>query len=268
MRARGASFSTRARITRLALAIVVLAPPVLMWWNLERWPTFFALGLFCNLALVYSATRPNCRWFGPVVTRFRTNGKEVWLTIDDGPHPQDTPRLLELLRQHRARATFFVIGQRLREHEDAARAILSEGHTLANHSQTHPALTFWCHFGARLAREVDEGADTIRAISGSLPRWFRAPVGMANVFAHLLLRERGMRLIGWSARGLDGLTRDPDAIVARILRDVRPGAIILAHQGRHDGRGRPVSAIVTERLLERLSAEGYACVVPSEDRFL
>lgn len=268
VRVPGAASSARSRVTRLGLAMVVLAPPALLWWNREHWPFFFALGLVANLALVYSAVRPNCRWFGPVVTQFRTDRKEVWLTIDDGPHPQDTPQVLDVLRKHRARATFFVVGQRVREHEAAARAIVREGHTLANHSRTHPALTFWCHAGARLAREIDEGAEIIRSVSGSLPRWFRPPVGMANPLAHLLLRDHGMRLIGWSARGLDGVTRDIDAALARILAAVRPGAIILLHEGRRDRRGRALSPILLDRLLWRLSAEGYAFVVPGEDRFL
>jgi peptidoglycan/xylan/chitin deacetylase (PgdA/CDA1 family) len=87
-------------------------------------------------------------------------------------------------------------------------------------------------------------------------------MGMANAFVHAALRRRGLSLIGWSARGFDGVSRRPDAIVARILRSVEPGAIIVLHEGGRDAAGRAAHAAALERLLAELSARGYRCVVP------
>jgi len=246
----------------------LLAPPLLLAFEWNHWPCWFVLGLLSNFLLFYPSVRCNCQWFGPVVTRFRTEQKEVWLTIDDGPNPHDTPQILELLKRHHVLATFFVIGQRVREQPELARAILREGHQLANHSETHAAAIFWCLPEGRLSREVVGGAQIIQEITGQSPRWFRAPTGMANFFLHLILREHGMKLIGWSARGFDGLRTNPDSIVATILRSVKPGAIILMHEGRRDRRGNPVNLRAIEMLLIRLKAEGYSFVVPSEDQFL
>ena len=246
----------------------MLVPPFLLAVDSDRWPYWFALGLIFNGLLFYSALRSNCKWFGPVVTRFQTDRREVWLTIDDGPDPRDTPRLLDLLRRHNARATFFVIGRKVRQQPELVQAVLPAGHQLANHSETHPAGAFWCLPAGRLAREVDAGAQTLLEITGQSPRLFRAPAGMANGFLHGLLRERGLRLIGWSARGYDGLRQDPEAIVTDLLSTVEPGAILLLHEGKVDGRGNSVSLPVIERLLARLTTEGYSCTVPVEDRLL
>src|SRR5882757_7713989 len=94
-------------------------------------------------AFVISATVANCAWFGPVVTRFATPRREVWLTIDDGPDPEDTPQLLTLLATHDAHATFFVIGERAAAHPALIRAITDAGHEVAHHTYTHPLRTFW-----------------------------------------------------------------------------------------------------------------------------
>src|SRR6266404_8209180 len=90
----------------------LIAMPILIYVS---WPDWWLVCLWCTVAwalMIYGSLRANCQWFGPVITRFATEGKEVWLTIDDGPHPEDTPRVLELLRNHEAHATFFVIGRR------------------------------------------------------------------------------------------------------------------------------------------------------------
>ena len=260
--------TSRPHLARLFVACFVFVPPILLVLNLRHWPYFFVLGLLASFVLFYPAVRCNCKWFGPVVTRFRTDRKEVWLTIDDGPHPHDTQRLLELLKQHGARATFFMIGKRVEQYPELARAVIREGHQIANHSETHPVLTFWCLPERRLAREVDGGAKMVEKISGPQSRFFRAPAGMANLFLHALLRERGMKLIGWSARGFDGLRRNPKAIVATMLRSVKPGAIILTHEGKRDDNGSSVNVTAIELLLKQLNADGYSFTIPSEDRFL
>jgi len=258
----------RSILAWLAVTGGVLVPPLLLALDPGRWPLWFGLGCLSNGLVFYPALCSNCQWFGPVVTRFRTARKEVWLTIDDGPCPHDQPQLLELLRRHDARATFFVIGRHVRQQPELVRAILQEGHQLANHSETHPAGTFWCLPEGRLTREVDAGAQALQEITGQAPRLFRAPAGMANLFLHVLLREHGVRLIGWSARGYDGVRQNPESIVRSILRTVEPGAIILLHQGRADRRGNSISLPVLERLLTRLKHDGYTFTVPDEDRFL
>jgi peptidoglycan-N-acetylglucosamine deacetylase len=247
---------------------VAVTTPALLALNWNHKLFFVALELGTKFLIVYPAIRANCGWFGPVVTRFRAREKAVWLTFDDGPHPEDTPQLLALLKKYNARATFFVIGRHVQKNPGLARAILRDGHSLANHSQNHPILTFWSFPETPLAREIDQGNQTLREATGKTTRWFRAPAGMANLFLHFLLRDRGMKLIGWSARGFDGLFHDPDAMANRICKSIRPGTIILLHEGRRDRRARPINLILAETVLTRLAAAGYAFIVPDEKDFL
>lgn len=264
----GRYFFTRRRFALVLILTVGVTTPVLLALNWNHKLFFITLELATKLLIVYPAIRANCRWFGPVVTRFRTRNKAVWLTIDDGPHPEDTPQLLKLLKKHNARATFFVIGQQVQKYPELARAILREGHTLANHTQTHPVLLFWSFLETRLTREVDECNQALREATGETPRWFRAPVGMANLFLHFLLCDRNMKLIGWSARGFDGLFHNTEAMANRIHKSIQPGAIILLHEGRRNRQGWPTNFILSETVLTRLTAEGYIFIVPDEEDFL
>jgi len=228
------------------------------------WPFLVPMHLLGQGFVVYPTLRPNCDWFGVVIKSFRTDRKEVWLTIDDGPHPENTPRILELLRRFDARATFFVIGERVRAHPRLTRAILEQGHTLGNHSATHPTALFWGLWKRAAAREIDGGTAAVQEATGIVPIWFRAPVGMANFFVHQIIRERRMKLIGWSARGFDAVKRDAATVVEKILSGIRPGAIVLFHEGGSAEKGQTVSVLAIETILLRLQAEGYKCVVPED----
>ena len=260
---------TRRRFAPVLILAVALTTPVLLALNWNHHRLFFlSLELTTKFLIIFPAVWPNCRWFGPVVSRFRTRKKAVWLTIDDGPHPEDTPQLLKLLKKHHAHATFFLIGRQVQKHPELARAILRDGHSLANHTQTHPALFFWSFLKTRLAREMDQCSQALREATGEPPRWFRAPAGLANLFVHFLLCDRNLKLIGWSARGFDGLFHDPAAMADRIHRSVQPGTIILLHEGRRDRHGRSINVILAETVLTRLAAEGYVFTVPEEEDFL
>jgi len=265
----GRWFFTRRRLAPVLVFTVALTTPVLLAlnWNHDRL-FFLSLELTTKFLIIFPAVCVNCGWFGRVITRFRAREKAVWLTIDDGPHPEDTPELLKLLKRHNAHATFFVIGRQVQKYPELARAILRDGHSLANHTQTHPVLFFWSYFKTRLAREVDQCTQALREATGESPRWFRAPAGMANLFLHFLLCDRNMKLIGWSARGFDGLFYNPEAMADRIHQSVQPGAIILLHEGRRDRQGRPINVILAETVLSRLAAEGYVFTVPEEADFL
>jgi peptidoglycan-N-acetylglucosamine deacetylase len=260
-----------SRHRRFAMALILavgVTTPVLMALNWNHKLIFISLELGTKFLIIYPAIRANCRWFGPVITRFRTGKKAVWLTIDDGPHPEDTPALLKLLKTHNARATFFVIGRQVEKYPELSRAILREGHTLANHTQNHPVLFFWCFLQTRLTQEVDQCSKSLREATGEPPRWFRAPAGMANLFLHFLLRDRNLKLIGWSARGFDGLLNNTKAMASRICKSIQPGAIVLLHEGRRDRQGRPINLILAETVLTRLTADGYIFNVPDEKDFL
>ncbi len=206
---------------------------------------------------------PSQQAFGPAARTFATAGREVWLTIDDGPDPASTPRVLELLKEHRARATFFVIGDQVRNHPGLARQIIAEGHSIGNHTQTHPVADFWCASPGRIAREIDLCVGALLLADAPFERYFRPPVGIRNPFLQPQLADRGMTQVLWSARGRDGGPGSPEAAMARIARQIRPGAIVLAHEG---GVRAAQRVEFVELLLGHLAREGYACVLPAAGR--
>lgn len=204
----------------------------------------------------------NCSWFGPVETRFHTSQREVWLTIDDGPDPHDTPEMLDVLAEHQARATFFAIGTRILRWPHLAQKIIAAGHQLQNHTLNHPSGSFWLASPHRAEREISMASEAIASTTGIIPTLFRAPVGLANPFVHAAAEKNGLRMIGWSAAGWDGLPHQPDRVIERIVRSLRPGAIILLHEGAMKGMPRSTRARTLHRLLCRLEAEGYSTTLP------
>lgn len=194
---------------------------------------------------------------------FRTSQREVWLTIDDGPDPADTPRILTLLADHGAHATFFVTGQNVAAHPALVRAILAGGHEVAHHTQTHPSATFWCASPRRLARELDNGLVALGAARVRTNR-FRPPAGVKNLWLGRALAARGLTCIGWSARGRETWRADVDIVVTRVLHRLAPGAILLLHEGPRIPAAIRVHAI--RRVLETLTRLGYRCVVPASEQ--
>ena len=243
---------------RLILALAILAPvtaaPLLAfgYWG-------FALSiLFGAHALWLVATlTPACSWWGEVITQFETKEKELWLTIDDGPDPLETLALLELLDRHQARAVFFFIGEKAAQHPELVSEVIRRGHLVGNHTQHHPAGWFWSYPRRRVRAEITQCSQVIANAGCPRPHWFRAPAGFRNHHVHPILQETGQRLMGWSARGFDGVRSNSGKVFERLNMGIRPGAILLLHEGR----GTAV-ALVT-RLLWRIDELGYRCVLPN-----
>ncbi len=183
-----------------------------------------------HVVLVAVMLIPSLQGFGPVVTKYCTKTKTAWLTIDDGPDPDTTPQVLALLEKYGARATFFLIGSKAAKYPALTRMISDAGHTIGNHTQTHPQFSFWRLGPKALAREIDAFDGTITSLGIARPFWFRAPVGMKNPFLHPILAARGLRLVGWSARAYDTQIDDSAKIVERIKRSLVSGTIILFHE--------------------------------------
>lgn len=229
---------------------------VALWWRVG-WRVGVPGLLLSHGALVWATLWPQSRWLSPVLTRLPTDARVVWLTIDDGPSAQ-TMAILDLLDTHAAKATFFVVGERAAAQPELLREIVRRGHALGNHSATHPQAWFWALPPARMRAEIARTQAVLADITGVAPRWFRAVVGMANPFVAAELKRHGLARVAWCARGFDAVAADPAAVVARIERGLRPGAIVLLHEGAAHGRNVETLAL----LLRRLDELGYGTVLP------
>jgi peptidoglycan/xylan/chitin deacetylase (PgdA/CDA1 family) len=248
------------------MAFLLVAP---LWAALVlRTNIFLALApLFAShLCFCYATFAPQCEWWGAIVSSFHTSQREVWITIDDGPSPAHTPKILEILERYDARATFFVIGQRAEENPALLAEIARRGHELANHTFAHRSSIFWCSSSNRVAAEIDGCARVLQNGAAKPSALFRAPAGIKNPFVHTALARRQMLLIGWTVRGLDTVLRNASAVAERILKNVRPGAIILLHEGHGTERDPDFNPRCLELTLRGLSERGYRFVIPQLDQ--
>ena len=229
-----------------------------VWWQFG-WVPGLALMIATHLVFWWGVLWPASALYGPVLARLPIDGRRVWLTIDDGPS-DDTPALLDLLDAHHAKATFFVVGERAAACPQLLREIVARGHGIGNHSNTHPSAWFWALGPRRMRTEILQCQATLRDLTGVAPHWFRAVVGMANPFVSAPLRDCGLARVAWSARSFDAVEADPARVVARIERQLSPGAIVLLHEGARHGRN--VEAIAL--LLQRMQALGYTTVLPED----
>ncbi len=219
---------------------------------------YFLIGTLLHLLLVgfllAGTLNPSSRLFGPVETSCADG---IWLTLDDGPDPVDTLAILDLLDQHQAKATFFVIGEKAAKQPELIREIHRRGHQIGNHSWSHPRATFWCLGPIRTYREISKCQDVIAAIIGEAPTVFRAPVGHYNFFVHPVLRQLKLRLVGWNSRGFDGVDASHADVTARIRKSAREGSIILAHEAT------PIAREVVADILRLAQENAWSCNIPA-----
>ncbi len=218
-----------------------------------------------DLLLAYHVFMPQSQGLVRAPRRFATHRREVWLTLDDGPDPEDTPKILELLAAHEARATFFVIGQHARTHPDLVRAIVARGHEVGHHSHSHPVRSFWCASPTRLRRELDDGLAALQPL-GVRPRRFRVQAGVKNLWLASALASRGLAAVGWTRRGLEVWNHDPAHVADRVLQGLAPGNILLMHEGPSVPAAVRVRAVGL--VLARLRREDYRCVIPTPGQLL
>jgi len=201
--------------------------------------------------LLWGTLSPTSRLFGPIQSSIEKN---IALTIDDGPDPHDTPILLKLLDEYDVKATFFLIGKKARQHPGLVREIQARGHTIGNHSWSHPQASFWASGPIRTYREVAKCQRCLTEITGESPTLFRAPVGHSTFFVHPVLKKFGLKLIGWNCRGYDAGGRPVDDVMKKIRSGLQEGALILAHEGT------PIAKQVIHGILDEARERGYSFV--------
>jgi len=229
-----------------------------------QWPWALA-AIAANHALLSAAVLwPRGRVLGPNLVRLPEAAAargEVSLNFDDGPDPEVTPRVLDLLDRHRASASFFCIGVKAAAHPDLVREIARRGHSVENHSQRHSAAFAFFGIGG-LRREIDATQVALAALTGRSPEFFRAPAGFRSPLLDPLLARRGMRYVSWTRRGYDTVDANGERVLRRLVRNLAAGDVLLLHDGasaRTPGGGRVVLDVLP-RLLERLDRDGLKAV--------
>lgn len=209
--------------------------------------------------------------------REKTDRKVVYLTFDDGPHPPETERVLYVLRERGARATFFLIGSKVSGNEAVLRRMLEEGHALGLHTYSHAGTFPLLSFDKMLA-DVNEGKRAVESVAGKKISLFRPPFGVTNPTIAKVIRTLGLQTVGWDVRSFDTMFCKSSEhsckqsghsckssehsckqsgydwyvpVVERIMKQVRPGSVILLHD-RLDGASELLAL-----LLDSLAASGY-----------
>ena len=191
---------------------------------------------------------------GPV-RRGRPTDRRIALTFDDGPDPVWTPRILDVLRAHHVRGSFFLVGERAARAPDVVRAIAADGHDVANHSWSHRSL--WLCGPRRTASEIERTHDLLTSLTGTPPRHFRPPWGMMNAAMFGVLDRRQVRCVLWSAQPEGLRPVDAGAQARFVVRRAHPGAIVDLHDAEGTPRAPERLAAALPEMIAGLMDAGY-----------
>jgi len=232
-----------------ALALLIARP---LWW-----PLIVGALVVNHVLLGLIGLWPRSRLLGSNMVRLpdaAIRRREIALTFDDGPDPSVTPKVLDILDAHRAKASFFVIAEKAAQHPELVREIVRRGHSVENHSRRHSS--FFALFGwTALTKDIGAAQEIIEGITGRAPAFFRAPMGLRNPMLDPVMAIKGLRYTAWTRRGFDTVARDPTAVLQRLTRNLSAGDILLLHDRRCRDQ-RPIALEVLPRLLEQIEARG------------
>ncbi|MCX6306963.1 MAG: polysaccharide deacetylase family protein [Bacteroidetes bacterium] len=249
---------------RFTLIFLIILPGLNLWILLAArgtggFPLCQALVLNGLLVAGYlgisfaMAFLPCSNFHHPVICRGRTGEKSVSITFDDGPDPVKTPVILEVLKKHGARATFFCIGGNLAGNETLLKKMIAEGHLPGNHSFSH-SRWFDLFSADKIRAELLETDRMISEITGKTPCFFRPPFGVVNPMVSRALKNMHWQAVCWDIRSFDTMNPDPQKIKHKILRRLQPGSIILLHDAT------TFTAHHLDELLSAIADAGYKVV--------
>ncbi|MDP4161439.1 MAG: polysaccharide deacetylase family protein [Bacillota bacterium] len=184
-------------------------------------------------------------------------------TLDDGPDPKFTPRVLEILKRHQVRAAFFVVAEKAKRYPELIRKITDEGHIIGVHSLNHRYAWFTSPW--RTLRDWTESLRSLESLTGSKIMWMRPPWGTFNFMTWWWLKRNKMRAVLWNVEGHDWVAkRTPEEITERILNGINEGTIVVMHDSGEKQEALENSALALETLCERIVKERKLPIVPLE----
>jgi peptidoglycan/xylan/chitin deacetylase (PgdA/CDA1 family) len=205
------------------------------------------------------ATTKKYQFFGELVTNVNTTEKVVAFTYDDGPHPSNTNQLLDILDKFQAKATFFAIGKNIEKYPEIIQNILAQGHEVGNHSYSHLPMIF--RKPSFINSEIEQTDRLLRQLGVNTDIHFRPPFGLKRLILSFILEQKHKKNILWNLDPKDCLATNPESIESYVITNIKPGAIILLHDG---GGDRTPTVKATEFLLQNLQEKGYKFMTVSE----
>jgi len=194
-----------------------------------------------------------------------TSDKVVALTFDDGPSPEWTPKILDALKVAGVKATFFMLGEHVERYPDIAKRVAKEGHEIGNHTYDHHVLVYYKM--EELEKEIKDAERIIKNVTGQTTKYFRPPKAWLTPEEKVKIKAMGYKIILWSLNSKDWVTFDDKYVIKYILRNIRPGDIILFHDSggvfSTEGGDRSETVKVVPRLIEKLRGKGYKFVTIS-----
>jgi peptidoglycan/xylan/chitin deacetylase (PgdA/CDA1 family) len=196
---------------------------------------------------------PSCTW------RREGQGKVIYLTFDDGPHPEITAWVMDELKKHQIKATFFCVGENLKKHTETAKQLLTEGHQIGNHTMHH--IKGWKHKNDDYLRDIESCETEIRDIHEQLdiekaqPRLFRPPYGQIKPSQIKLLRNKGYEIIQWSDLSCDyDKHLNCEKSLSALVKNAKPGSIVVFHDSE---KAEHQLKQILPSYLEAMLAEGF-----------
>ncbi|MBZ0136405.1 MAG: polysaccharide deacetylase family protein [Planctomycetes bacterium] len=227
----------------------------------ESWIVAAAIVILALGWMAWGVFNVNSGMWADTAWRSYAATKSVALTFDDGPDPEFTPQILDVLKDKNVRACFFSVGQRVIEHPEITLEVKKQGHLLGNHSDSH---AMWINFSLhrRLRREVRDTNAAIKSAAGVTPKLYRAPHGFKNPALGDVLAGEEMLAIGWQIRGFDAVSTNAARIAERIVDGAKPGGVILLHDGAglQGGTDRGATVEALPVIIDGLRARGFNLV--------
>lgn len=236
----------------VAGALITCMLVVELWYNVPLYVYLLPVAAYMIL-LVYGSYSIGSNFFFPVVCSAKTKEKVVAISFDDGPVPEYTPEVLQVLKEQDVPAAFFCIGKRIVQNRELCLQLHEQGHIIGNHSFSHTPL-FDLLPSDKMLDDLKRTDEAIFRLVGFYPRTFRPPYGVTTPGMKKALMAGGYTAIGWNIRSLDTIARNEDKLLAKLMKLLRPGSVILLHDTQK------ITLAVLPRFIRAARNEGYKFV--------
>jgi peptidoglycan-N-acetylglucosamine deacetylase len=218
-------------------------------------PFYSYIILLClyTLCLIWGSYYVGSGFYFKIVCSAKTEEKEIAISFDDGPLPEFTPQVLQILKENGVSAAFFCIGKRVEEHPALFKRIIEEGHLIGNHSYSHHPW-FDLFSAGKMYADLQKMDSAVNRISGLKPRLFRPPYGVTNPNLKKAVIKGNYVSVGWNIRSLDTIIKDDRKLLKKVTGLLKPGAVVLFHDTAK------VTPVMLSAFISEVKGSGYQIV--------